>query len=83
MIHKTEVRDVATYDIPGLFLQTYYDKWDINIKMEGAMVTLLKYVDPEYYKGFICIYRRGRKIMYIESKKAIYFILEASILFCK
>ena len=40
MIDATEVRDVATADIPGAFLQTDYYKGDIHIKMEGAIVTL-------------------------------------------
>ena len=43
-------RDISTSDIPGGFLQTDYDKGDIHIKMEGAMVILLKYIDPDYYK---------------------------------
>ena len=35
MIDTMEVRDVATSDIPGAFLKTYYNKVDIHIKMEG------------------------------------------------
>ena len=42
MIDAMEGRDVATLDIPGAFLQTDYDKGDIHIKLEGAMVTLLE-----------------------------------------
>ena len=41
MIDTTEGRDVATADIPGDFLQTDYDKRDIQIKMGEAMVNLL------------------------------------------
>ena len=46
MIDAMEGREVATSDIPGAFLQTYYDKGDIHIKMEGDMVTLLKEIYP-------------------------------------
>ena len=49
MIDVMEGREVATADIPGAFLQTDYDKGDIHIKLEGAMVTLLEEIDPEYY----------------------------------
>ena len=41
MIDVMEVRDVATAEIPWDFLQTDYDKGDINIKIDGAMVNLL------------------------------------------
>ena len=45
------------------------------------MVTLLKEIDPEYYKYFIYIDKRGRKCMYAEAKKVIYGTLETSLLF--
>ena len=53
MIDATEGRELATAEIPGAFLQTDYDKGDIHIKLEGAMLTLLEEIDPEYYKDFI------------------------------
>ena len=81
MIDSMEVREVATADIPGAFLQTYYEKGDIQIKLEGTMVTLLEYIELEYYGDFIYTYKTGRKCMYEESKKAIYGTLEASLLF--
>ena len=77
MIDTMEVQEVATADIPGAFLQTDYDKGYIHIKLEGAMVTLLKEINPEYYKDFIYTYKLGRKCMYAEAKKAIYGTLEA------
>ena len=52
MIDAMEGREVATADIPGAFMQTDYDKGDIHIKLEGAMVTLLEDIEPEYYKYF-------------------------------
>ena len=63
MIDTMEVRDVATADIPGAFLQTNYEWVDININTEGSMETLLEEIDPAYYKYFIYIYRR-KKCMY-------------------
>ena len=81
MIDATEGREVATTDIPGAFLQTDYDKVDIHIKLEGAMVTLREDIDPEYYKDFIFADKCKRKWMYEEAKKAIYGTLEASLFF--
>ena len=81
MIDAMEGREVATADIPGAFLQNVYDKGDIHIKLEGAMVNLLEDIDPEYYKYFIYTDKRGRKCMYEEANKAIYGTLEVSLLF--
>ena len=64
MIDATEDQAAETADIPGSFLHTHYDKGDIHIKPEGYMVTLLKDIDPEYYKYFIYTDRSGRKCMY-------------------
>ena len=81
MIDAMEGREVATADTPGAFLWTDYDKGDIHIKLEGAMVTLLEEIDPEYYKYFIFIDKRERKCMYAEAKKYVYGTLEASLFF--
>ena len=64
MIDAMEGQELATADIPGSFLQTNYDKGDINIKLEGSMVPLLEDIDPEYYKDVIFTDKRRRKCMY-------------------
>ena len=79
MIDVTEVHDVATSDIPGAFLKNYHDKVDIHIKIEGWVVTLLEYIGLAYYKYFIYMNRRGRKLLYAEAQKAIYGTLEVSL----
>ena len=53
MIDAMEGREVATTDTPEAFLKTDYEKGDIHIKLERAMVTLIEDTDPEYYKDFI------------------------------
>ena len=64
MIDAMEGQEVATAEIPGDFLHTNYGKGDIHIKLEGAMIPLLKDINPEYYKYFIYTDKRGRKFMY-------------------
>ena len=63
--------DVSTSDSTVAFLQTDYNKGDIHIKMEGAMVTLLEDIYQAYYKDFIYIGSHRNKRMYTESKKVI------------
>ena len=62
-------------------MQSEYDKVDIHIKLEGAMITLLEKIDPEYYGYFIYTDKLGRKCIYAEANKDIYVTLEASLLF--
>ena len=81
MIAAMEGQEVARTDIRGAFLQTDYEKGDIHIKLEGAIVTLLEDIDPKYYKYFIYTDKCRIKCMYAESKKAVYGTLEASLLF--
>ena len=76
VVDAMEGQDVSTADIPGAFLQTYYKKGDIHIKMEILMVTLLEYIEPEFYKYFIYIYICRKKYMYAETKKAVYSTLD-------
>ena len=80
LIDAMEGQEVETSDIPGAFLQTNYDKGDIQIKLEGDMINLLKDIDPDHYKDLIYTDKSGKNCMYAESKKAIYGTLEASLL---
>ena len=81
MIGAMEGRDVETAEILGELPHTDYNKGDMNIKMEGAMTTLLEKIDMAYYKDFIYLDIRGGKCMYAEAKKNIYGTLEAYIFF--
>ena len=68
-------RNIAYVDISGYFLETDYNKGDIHIKTEGAMVTLLEGIGLSYYKDLIYLDIRGKKCMYVESNKTIYSTL--------
>ena len=47
MIDAMGGREVETTNIPGAFLQTYYDNGDIQINLEVAIVTLLEEINPD------------------------------------
>ena len=71
MIGTMEGCELATDGTPAEFLQIDYNKGDINIKIEGEMVTILEEIDPTYDKDLIYLDIRGRKCMCVEDKKAI------------
>ena len=72
------VHNVATADIPGAFLQTEYTEGDTHIVIEGAMVDLLAKVDPVLYEPYIFRGRKGKRMLYAETTKAMYGTLNAN-----
>ena len=81
MIDAMEGRDVATADIPGAFLQTDYNKGDTHLRIEGPMLDLLLKIEPEYYRKYIHTYPNGKRVLFAETKKAVYGTKNASLLF--
>jgi hypothetical protein len=81
VIDAIEKRDVATADIPGAFMQA--DMEDIvHMKMEGRMAELLVKLDPKLYRKYVTI-EKGKTVLYVELKKALYGTLKAALLFWK
>ena len=81
VIDAKEGRDVATVDIPGAFMQA--DMEDIvHMKLEGHMAELLVRIDPKLYRQYIQI-EKGRQVLYVQLKKALYGTLKAALLFWK
>jgi hypothetical protein len=81
IIDAKEGRDVATADIPGAFMQT--DMVDtVHMVLEGTMVELLVKIDPKLYRKYLLI-KKGKPVMYVQLKKALYGTLQAGLLFWK
>jgi hypothetical protein len=81
VIDAKEGRDVATVDIPGAFMQV--DQEDlVHMKMEGKMAELLVKLDPKLYRKYVQI-EKGKKVLYVQLKKALYGTLKAALLFWK
>jgi hypothetical protein len=81
VIDAIEKRDVATADIPGAFMQA--DMEDIvHMKMEGRMAELLVKLDPKLYRKYATV-EKGKTVLYVELKKALYGTLKAALLFWK
>jgi hypothetical protein len=82
VIDAMERRDiVATVDIPGTFMQADMDEL-VHVKQEGKMAELLVIVDPKMYRKHVQI-EKGKHILYVELRKALYGTLRASLLFWK
>ena len=63
IIDAFEMRDIATVDIPGAFLQTKIpdDEEDVHVLIEGRMAELLSKISPETYQEYVAE-KRGNHI---------------------
>jgi hypothetical protein len=82
-IDAAEERDVMTADIPNAFVQTDVPKYDgdrIILKIRGPLVDMLLEIDPQLYRPFVR-FENKRKILYCVVLKAIYGMIQSSLLF--
>ena len=79
MIDVKENRDVATANIPGAFMQADMDNI-VHMKLKGKMAELLVKVDPKMYRKYVQM-EKGKTVLYMELKKALYGSLKVALLF--
>ncbi|KAG7373398.1 reverse transcriptase RNA-dependent DNA polymerase [Nitzschia inconspicua] len=83
-IDAKQKRDVMTSDIPNAFVQTDVNKHKIGerivMKIKGPMVDMLIEMAPEIYSDYV-IEENGRKVFYVMILKALYGMLQSSLLY--
>jgi hypothetical protein len=85
-IDAKQNRDVMTADIPNAFVQTQVDPKNqvkgerIMMKIRGVLVDILLEIAPEVYQDYVA-YEGGSKILYVKMLKALYGMLQSSLLF--
>ena len=86
VIDAAEGRCVATVDIPHAFIQTdLKDDKDgdcITMKMRGPIVDMLVELDYNLYHDKV-VYEKKEKVLYVHVKKAIYGMIQSSLMFYK
>jgi len=78
-IDAKEERYVDTTNIPGAFMHAEIDE-EVYIWLEGTMADLFMKVNPEKY-GPYAVTEKGKHVMYLLIKKALYGTLQAALLF--
>ena len=85
-IEAKEGRDVMTADIPNAFIQSDIDEHNkkpgerIIMKITGVLVDILVQLDPDLYGPYVT-YENGVKVLYVQVLKALYGMLQSSLLF--
>ena len=86
VINAAEGQCVATVDIPHAFIQTDIkddkDGDQITMKMRGPIVDMLVKLDYNLYHDKV-VNKRKEKIIYVHVKKAIYGMIQSSLMFYK
>jgi hypothetical protein len=79
-------RDVMTIDIPNAFVQTPIEQNEgedrITMRIRGPLVDMLLDIDPLRYQDYV-IYEGISKVIYVQVLKALYGMLQSSLLFYK
>ena len=79
VIDAKERRDVATVDIPGVFMQGDQDE-TVYMRLEGTLAELLIKCDPKLYRKYV-VTENNRPVLYVELMKALYGTLRAALIF--
>ena len=84
VIDAEEGRDVMTGDVPNAFIQTTMQPPEegeerVIMKITGVLVNVLVQMNPETYGPHV-VYENGRKVLYVQVIRAIYGMLQASLL---
>jgi hypothetical protein len=87
-INAKQKRDVMTTDIPNAFVQTDVDEKNqvkgehIIMKIRRPLVDMLLEIATEVYEGY-STYKGKTKVLYVKMLKAIYGMLQSSLLYYK
>ena len=86
VINTKQGRDIITTDIPNTFVQRdIQDKPNgekIIMKIQETLVNMLVDISPNNYQAFVQ-HKANQKILYVEMKKALYGMLQSSLLYYK
>ena len=81
-IDAHESRDIMSADVPNAFIQTEIpeDRHEkITMKINGVLVDMIVQLNPALYGPFV-VYEKGKKVLYVQVLRAIYGMLESSLL---
>ena len=82
IINAHEGRNVACFDIPGVFLHADVDK-DITMVLKGRLAELMVQVAPNLYRKYITVNKKGAAILNVNMQKALYGLRMSALLFYK
>ena len=71
---------MAVTDIPGAFLHADM-KGMVHMVLEGTITKLILILELTIYRKYVWHDNRGKPMLYVQLKKALYGMLQAALLF--
>ena len=68
------------YDVPSAFVNTDIDE-EVIMVLKGDLADMMVQIAPEIYRKYIAVDRKGTKMLYMNLQKALYGLMQASLLF--
>ena len=83
VVDAQEKRDVAVVDIPNAFVQTRLvdEKDKAIVRLRGPLADALIRLDPDRYKPYATMDKKGQTVLYVQIKNALYGIMRAALLY--
>jgi len=81
-IDAKEDRYVIVTDIPGAFLHADSNE-DMHMILEGTIAELIIKLEPSLYRKHIWYTQKGKLMLYVQLRKALFGTLQAALLFWK
>ena len=79
-VEAHEGQHVATFGIPGAYLNTETDK-GVIMSLEGALAQLIVKVAPKIYCKYVIISIKRKMLLYVQIKKVLYGLICSKIFF--
>ena len=78
-IDSREGRHVAVTDIPAAFLHADMEQ-DVHMLLKGTIAKLIIKLDLSLYRKYIWENKKGKPMLYVKLKKALYGMLQVALL---
>jgi hypothetical protein len=79
-IAANEHRVVRCYDIPSAFVNTDMDEGVLMV-LKGKLAEMMVQIAPQVNRKYVTVDRKGTLILYMKLQKALYGLMQASLLF--
>ena len=73
-VEAHEGQDVATFDTTGEYLHTETYE-DVIMSLQWALDELMAKVAPKIYQKYVITSSKGKLLLYVQIKKALYWLL--------
>ena len=80
VIAASKRRHVRCYDVLSAFVNTNMDE-NLLMLLKGELTEMMVHIAPQIYQKYISVDKKGTPVLYVKLQKALYGLMQASLLF--